>query len=118
MTPRTNRNPLVIAARLLAAEAVNALIPAPAAGFRLRIFSVAYSVRVAAAQIVDLGVAAGTAAQQIGAIPASFAGVGQILSEAGFALPAATAFSADPVAAGPEIQFLIEYVIEEAPKTA
>lgn len=108
----------MIAARLLAADAVKALIAAPATGFQLRIFSVVWSVRIAAAQIVDVGVAAGTAAQQLFAIASSFAGNGRFDSEAGFVLPGATALSADPVAAGPEVQFVIEYTIEEIPKTA
>lgn len=112
---RKNVNPLVIAARLDTGDAVKALIAAPGAGFRLRIFSIAWSVRTAAAQVIDVGVAAGTAAQQFLSIPASSAGYGQIVCPPGFVLPANTALSADPAAAGPAVQFIVEYIVEQAP---
>jgi len=61
---------------------------------------------------VDIGVAAGAAALQMASIPASSATPGRVECDTGFILAENTAFSADPVAAGPEIQFLIEYIIE------
>jgi hypothetical protein len=106
----------VIANRLLAADATKAIVAAPGVGSRLRIFAVTYSIRVAAAQVIDLGVDGGTPAQQMGAIAASAVAPGQILSEAGFTLPENTALSAKPALAGPEVQFLVEYIIE--PKTS
>lgn len=104
------------AQRLLAADTTRALVAAPGVGSRIRVYSVAWTPRVAAAQIVDVGVDGGTVAQQVASIPASAATPGGIVSEAGFPLPENTALSAKPAAAGPEISFLVEYVVE--PKSA
>lgn len=109
-----NRRKKTIAARLLAADAVRALIAAPGAGLAIRVFYCLATVVTSAAQQVDVGVAAGTVAQQFMSLPASAVLPVEFRSEEGFVLPANTALSADPALAGPAVQFFIEYTIESA----
>lgn len=112
MSLRSNSHLTVISARLLAGDAVKTLIAAPGADRRLRIFSILATIVTAAAQQIDVGVAAGTVDQQIFSIPASATVPTDYWSDWGFVLPVNTALSADPAAAGPAVQFLIEYISE------
>lgn len=113
MSLRDNLRMFVVSQRLLVAEAVKVLVAAPGAGFQLRIFSVLATCVTAAAQQIDVGVAGGTVLQQLFSIPSGSAVPVDYWSEEGFLLPANTALSADPAAAGPAWQFLIEYIIED-----
>lgn len=114
MSMRSNRRMLVASQRLLVGDATRALVAAPGAGLRLRIFSILATCVTAAAQIVDVGVDGGGVTQQVMSIPASGTTPTDYWSDEGFTLPANTALSAKPAAAGPAWQFLVEYTIEPA----
>lgn len=109
---KPGRTLLRAANRLLVGEATKALVASPGAGYRLVIYRVIATVLTAAAQAVEVGVDTGTVAQQLFVIRAS--GVEPVYweSEDGFDMPAATALSAKPAAAGPAVQFWVEYAIE------
>jgi len=113
MPKRDEVTPNMVAARLLVGDAVKELIAAPGAGYALRIFYILATCVTSAAQQVDVGKAAGTVAQQIMSIPSS--GTAPTIYESwdGFLLPENTALSADPAAAGPAWQFIVEYITEE-----
>ena len=113
MSKRNNSTPKVASVRLLVGEALKVLVAAPGAGFRLRIFSILATIVESAAQRVDIGVAGGGATQQIISIPASATFPTLYDSDEGFVLPANTALSAKPAAAGPAVQFLVEYIVEQ-----
>lgn len=114
MSMRSNRRMLVASERLLAADVSRTLVAAPGAGQKLRIFSILATIVTAAAQQVNVGVSGGTTAQQIISIPASATVQTDYWSDEGFVLPANTALTAVPAAAGPAVQFLVEYTIEPA----
>jgi len=111
---RTGRAFLTAAQRLLAADTTRDIIATPGATFRLRIFRIVASVVTSAAQQIDVGVSGGGVTQQIISIPASSAGVISFESDEGFLMPANKALVAKPAAAGPAIQFFVEYTIEPA----
>lgn len=108
-----SRRKKVAIQRLLAADATRALIAAPAAGDALRIFRVIATILTSAAQAVEVGVDGGGVTQQIIVFRASAVESVTFESEEGFLLPAATAFSAKPAAAGPAVHFFIEYQTEK-----
>ena len=109
-----NRRKLVAVNRLLVGDASKAIIAAPAATFALRIFKVIATIVTAAAQQIDLGVNGGGVTKQIISIPASATLPTVFESEEGFLLDSATALTAKPAAAGPAVQFFVEYTIESA----
>jgi len=108
-----NRRKMTAQGRLLAADTTRALIAAPGVGFRLRIFRVFASVATVAAQAIDVGVDGGGVGQQVLSIAASATIPHHFWCEEGFPLPENTAFSAKPAAAGPAVQFFVEYIIEK-----
>jgi hypothetical protein len=108
-----NRRKQTAINRLLVADTTRAIIAAPAAGFALRIFRVIATVVTAAAQQVDLGVAAGGVTKQVLSIPASATLPTVFESEEGFLLDPAVALTAVPVAAGPAVQFFVEYTVDK-----
>lgn len=95
-------------------DATKALVAAPTGTARLRIFRCIGFVVVAAAQAVEVGVSGGGVTQQVMAFAASATVPQDFESDDGFVLPAATAFSAVPAAAGPAIHFFVEYSIDPA----
>jgi hypothetical protein len=111
MARRTTANPITVAVKHAAASVSQALVAAPGVGFKLRIWRLMWNVRIAAAQIVDIGVNAGTDAQQLAAIPASGVQPGWMEFDAGFDLPPNTALSSVAALAGPEIRYVVEYNI-------
>lgn len=103
----------VICNRLLAGDASRALIAAPGADKRLVILKINYQVITPAASAVDVGVSGGGVTKQVLSLPASASGSnGTNLGDIGFALDANTALTAVPAAAGPVIQFQVEYYVE------
>lgn len=99
--------------RLLAGEASKAIIAAPGTGKRLVIVKANYQVVVAAAQAVDVGVDGGGVTKQILSLAASASGASGVNLGDGFALDTNVALTAKPAAAGPVVQFQVEYYVEE-----
>jgi hypothetical protein len=103
---------LVAINRLAAADASKALVAAPGANKRIVVSKLNFQVITAAAQAVDVGQDGGGVTQQVLSLPASASGTGGVDLGDGFALPENVALTAKPAAAGPAIQFQVEYVIE------
>lgn len=113
MSKRATANPKTVSVKHAAGSASQALIAAPAAGLFLRIFRIIATVRISAAQIVDVGVSAGTDAQQLFSLAASAVGPVYFESDSGFDLPSATALTSVAALAGPEIRYFVEYEVKQ-----
>lgn len=98
--------------RLLVGDASRTLIAAQGANTAIVVTKLNYQVITAAAQAVDVGVSGGGVTQQILSLAASQAGTGGVNVGDGFQLPANTALTAVPAAAGPVIQFEFEYYVK------
>lgn len=99
--------------RLAAADATKAIVAAPGAGKRLRIFSFLATVLTAAAQAVEIGHDGGGVTKQLAVMAASTSAPVRFDSDEGWPMDANTAFSVKPAAAGPAVQVYVEYTIEE-----
>jgi hypothetical protein len=106
-------NPTYAAVLLDTGDATKSLIAAPSSGNgAIFITAIHWSIKVAAAQVVKVGVSAGTEAQQCLELAASASGNGtRIFAGRGFKLPKETALTAVPASAGPAIHFIVEYSI-------
>lgn len=122
MSKRTNRQFLRVTERLAAADGSKVLVAAIAAGpgtavaatYRIVIWKVVATILTAAAQSIQVGQNGGGVNKQAFVIPASSAAPFIFESEEGWrGLDVTTAFSAVPAAAGPAVQFDIEYTIEQ-----
>lgn len=109
---RDIKAPLVVSTQLAVGDASKILVAAPGAGLAIRVFKIIPSVLTAAAQAIQVGVNAGGITQQLLAIAASVTLATIFDSDEGYRLPANTALSAVPAAAGPAVNFVVEYVIE------
>lgn len=105
-------NTQVACNRLLATDANKALIAAPGAGKKIVVVKVNYQIVTSAAQAVDVGVSGGGVTKQVLSIPASATGVNGVNLGMGFELDENVALTAVPGAAGPAIQFQVEYYIK------
>jgi len=104
-----NINSTITPVLLAAADASKSLIAAPGVGMAIAVQAIHWSIVTAAAQLVKIGVSAGTEAQQLLEFAASASGNGsRFFSGRGFILPSNTALTAVPAAAGPAIHFIIE----------
>lgn len=100
--------------RLLAGDASKVLVAAPGDNKRLRILKLNYQVVVSAAQAVDVGVSGGGVTKQVLSLASAATGTGGVnLGERGFPLDENVALTAVPGAAGPAIQFQVEYYVED-----
>lgn len=105
-------NPNIVAALLDTGDASKELVAAPSAGYAVYVKAIHWSVTTAAAQLIKVGKSAGTEAQQCLELAASASGNGsRIFAGKGFPIPAATALTVKPAAAGPAVHFIVEYSI-------
>lgn len=98
--------------RLLAGDAVKALIAAPGVGKKIVITKINFQVVTSAAQAVDVGVDGGGVTKQVLSLTASATGTGGSNLGEGFELDENVALTARPAAAGPAIQFQYEYFVK------
>jgi len=101
-----------VSIRLAAADASKTLVAAPGAGKRLRIYRLVATIVTAAAQQIDVKSSGG--AVVVASIPASASTPVIWESQNGLALTVNETLVAAPAAAGPAVQFLVEYAIEAA----
>lgn len=97
--------------RLLVGDATRTLVPAPGVGKSIVVKKINYQVITPAAQPIDVGVSGGGVTAQLLSVAASGAGSGGANFGSGYALPENTALTAVPGAAGPVVQFQVEYYV-------
>lgn len=112
----SQRVPSFATVLLAAADASKELIVAPDSGLAIRILAIHWSIVTSAAQLTKVGKDGGTEAEQVLELAASASGNGTRRfndNGPGWKMPAATALTAKPAAAGPAIHFIVEYTVEQ-----